>query len=323
MTPVQNQTLYDLITKKPVATGGVLVLGNFDGVHIGHKAVIDVALKEAKRLGTTVDVLTFEPHPYALFKEDGIPFLLTSPERKNKLLHEVGAQRVITLAFTRSFSTLSAKDFIEKILVEACQARHVVVGFDFVFGSGRGGDREALRKGLAQHDIGMSEVAPIRDEGNEIISSSRIRSFIKKGEMEKAARLLGRPYLLEGIIQKGDQRGRQLSFPTANIMMDQEVRPAYGSYVVYARKMGDKDWIEGIANIGIRPTIGNKKELLEFHLFGVDHEFYGEKWEVALLHHLRPEKAFANLDELKQQITADKTQAKDYFKTHFIKGVPL
>lgn len=302
--------LIDYVTQKPVVTGGVLALGNFDGVHLGHKAVIETAVKEGKRLGLPVHVLTFEPHPYSLFKKEGGAFLLTSLESKNRLLHEAGADQIVTLSFTPDFAKKTPEAFEQDILFDGCGAKHVVVGFDFVFGCGRGGDRDALRQKLVPMGIGVTEVAPVRDETGEIISSTRIRAFLRRGEVEKASALLGRSFVLEGKVQQGDQRGRTLGFPTANIDMGSLVRPQFGAYAIQARQMGTKVWFNGVANIGTRPSVGGTKDLLEFFLFDFDRCLYGETWEVALLHFLRPEKVFSGLDALKEQIANDAQEAK-------------
>jgi len=303
-------TLIDCITKQPILTGGVLALGNFDGVHLGHREVVRVAKREAAKRGLPCHVLTFQPHPYSMFKKDGGPFLLTLPSVKNRLLEEAGADHVVTLDFTPAFADKTPEAFIEAVLVGGCCVRHVVVGFDFVFGHGRGGDRDALRARLGPLGIGVTEVPPFRDAGGEVISSSRIRAALRHGRPEIAAQLLGRRFSIQGEIAAGDQRGRTLSFPTANIDLGLIVRPAFGVYAVTARRVGTPTWLEGVANIGKRPSVGGTKELLEFHLFDFDEDIYGQEWEVELHHFLRSEKAFPDLVTLKMQIENDATSAR-------------
>lgn len=306
-----QKPLLDYMTHAPVRTRGVLALGNFDGVHLGHCEVMASARRQAQQLGCEVHALTFYPHPYAMFQKEGNPFLLTSLEDKIRLLHEAGADHVITLAFTPTFAAKTPDEFIRDILVEGCAVRHVVVGFDFVFGRGRGGNREALRRCLAPLEIGVTEVPPFRDDQGEVISSSRIRAALRLGDVALAHKLLGRAFTVCGTIQKGDQLGRELGFPTANIDFGELIRPAYGVYAVSARRVGTSHWYNGVANVGIRPTIANHREWLEFHLFDFDRDIYDEVWDVAFHHYLRSEKAFENLNALKTQIRADVSEAKD------------
>lgn len=303
----------DIVTGQPVPTGGVLALGNFDGVHLGHKEVIRTAKAKAAEMGLAAHVLTFDPHPYSLFKKDSSPFLLTPLNMKIRYLKEAGADRVIALGFTKAFASKSPEQFIQDVLVHGCCARHVVVGFDFVFGYGRGGNRDALRKHLLPLGIGVTEVPPFRDDEGEVISSSRVRAALRHGDVGTANALLGRPYSIAGVVEKGAARGRTIDFPTANINLGGIVRPAYGVYAVKARQVGDGVWIEGVANIGVRPSIGDGQELLEVYLFGHNRQIYAEEWEVQLHHYLRAEKSFGDLDALKNQIRADVEQAKLFF----------
>ena len=302
--------LMDYATRQPVRTGGVLALGNFDGVHLGHREVIATARREAKRLGIETHVLTLFPHPYTLFRKEGDAFLLTPLPMKHRTLKEAGADYVITLNFTEAFAAKSPDEFINDVLVEGCAVRHVVVGFDFVFGAGRGGDRDALRRYLSPLGIGVTEVPPFRDETGEVISSTRIRAALRKGELDLAKGLLGRPFSIEGAVQRGDQLGRTLGFPTANIDLGKHVRPAFGVYVIKARASGTTQWFDGVANIGIRPTLETKNELLEFHLFDFDRSLYGDMWEVQFIRYLRPEKTFASMGDLKAQIEIDVQEAQ-------------
>lgn len=306
--------LIDVKTKQPVVTGGVLALGNFDGVHLGHREVVRVAKKEAQRLGVPCCVLTFDPHPYSMFKKDGNPFLLTLHKTKKKLLLEAGADHVITLGFTPEFAAKTPDAFMQDVLIDGCCVKHVTVGFDFVFGHGRGGDRDALRERLGPIGIGVTEVPPFRDAGGEIISSTRIRSALRHGRPEIASALLGRPFMVQGIVEKGDQRGRTLSFPTANIDLGNIVRPAYGAYAISARPAGSQESFAGVANVGKRPSVGGTKELLEFHLFDFDRDIYGQEWEVDFHHFLRAEKSFPDLASLQIQIQNDATSARRYMK---------
>ena len=306
--------LQDFVTRQPVVTGGVLALGNFDGVHLGHCEVLRTAKAKAQELGLQAHALTFDPHPYAVFKKDGHPFLLTPRTMKHRYLLEAGADRVVTVEFTTAFARKTPEQFMQDVLIDGCRVRHVVVGFDFVFGYGRGGDRAALRKHLMPLGIGVTEVPPCRDADGEVISSSRIRAALKSGDVSLANTLLGRPFSIAGLVQKGAQRGRTIDFPTANIALGEIVRPDYGVYVIKARRVRTPEapWRDGIANIGVRPSIGDQNELLEFYLFDVNEQMYDEDWEVQLLHFLRAEKAFPDLDALKSQIQIDVAQARQF-----------
>lgn len=302
--------LLDVLTKKPLPKGGVVALGNFDGVHLGHRDVIQAAVFKARELGVSAYAMSFLPHPYAFFKKDRRPFRLTPHETKGRLLREAGADDMVSLAFGQEMAELSAEDFISRIILEGFEAKHVTVGFNFVFGTGRRGDRDLLRERLLPRGIGVTEVPPRRDSTGEIISSSRIRDALAKGHLSLANEMLGRPFMIEGVVIEGDRRGRLLGMPTANMDLGTYVRPLYGVYAVTARQAGTKTLYQGVANIGRRPTIGDNAELLETHLFDFDREIYGERWDVELRAFLRPEAKFADLDELKTQMQLDKDKAK-------------
>ncbi len=303
------QTLTDALTYHPAAQGGVLALGNFDGVHRGHAAVVAAAATKARELSLSVHALTFEPHPYSFFQKDKKPFRLTSIETKNRLLKEAGAEGVVTLPFSSEMAALSADAFMEKILLEGLAVQHVTVGYDFNFGAGKAGDRAALRHKLEPLGIGVTEVPPLCDGSGQPISSTRIRQALAAGDLPAAKEMLGRPFALEGEVLHGSQRGKNLDFPTANMELGDYARPCYGVYAITACRLGDKVFWPGVANIGIRPTIGDHKELLEFHLFDFSGSLYGDHWSVELHSYMRPEKKFDNLDALKKQIHADGQEA--------------
>lgn len=306
--------LIDAFTGQPVPKGGVLALGNFDGVHLGHRDVVRAAAKKAKEIGSPAYAMTFLPHPYAFFHKEKKPFRLTHPRAKVRLLREAGADNVIALSFEADMAALSAEDFISRILLEGLAVRHVAVGFNFVFGAGRKGDRDALRARLEPLGIGVTEVPPHRNSKGEIISSSRIRTALETGDLIMANEMLGRPFLIEGTVIKGDQRGRLLGMPTANMDLGNYVRPRRGVYAVTAKMAETSDMYQGVANIGVRPTIGGKQELIETNLFGFDREIYGEDWDIALHAFIRPEKRFADLVSLKAQMQIDKESAKQALK---------
>ncbi len=290
--------------------GGVFALGNFDGVHRGHQVVISAALDKARNMGVTANVLTFEPHPRSLFQPNTAPFRLTPAQVKIRLLQGLAIAEVNVIPFTPTFSQLSASAFVEEILVHTYGVQHIVAGFDFVFGFKRAGNMENLRSWLSPHNVGVTEVAPFRDAEGEIMSSSRARQALQEGNLRAAEHVLGRSWSIAGIVQKGAQRGRELGFPTANIGLGDYLRPKFGVYAILAARVGKSEKWRGVANIGVRPTVDGKEELLEFHLFDFQEEIYGQEWEVVLLHFLRPERSFSDIDALRAQIISDVMAAK-------------
>lgn len=305
-------SLNDSVFTTPPSRGGVLALGNFDGVHRGHQAVIKTTIDYARRHEMPAKVLTMEPHPRTLFEPEANPFRLTPAESKKRLLLDLGIDEVLTLNFTRELASLSAQAFIEQILVGLCGAQHVIAGSDFVFGRDRLGDVAAMRLWLRARQIEVTEVAPLRDSQGEIISSSRIRAALQEGAFAAAQNLLGRPWSIAGTVIPGAQRGKTLGFPTANIELGDHLRPPYGVYAILARPLGSAQSLPGVANIGTRPTVNGEHPLLEFHLFNFHAALYGQRWEVELLNYLRPEKAFPSLEALQEQIRKDAALAQNF-----------
>ncbi len=289
-------------------TGRVVALGNFDGVHLGHRRIAAAAIDKARELGCRSAILTMEPHPRRVLNPDIPPFRLTSASVKERLLLDLGVDDVITLEFTRELAATSAADFVEDVLAKRCRAVHAVAGCDFVFGRGREGNMGFL----AGCGLGVTEVEPLRDETGEVISSSRAREFLRCGDVGQAAKILGRPWSLSGKIARGDARARQMGFPTANIEMGEHLRPRFGVYAIAARRLAGNDFSRrGVANVGVRPTLDGSRELLEFHLFDFEGDIYGEEWEVELRKFIRPEAKFADMEALRRQISADVEVAKD------------
>jgi len=290
--------------------GGVFALGNFDGVHRGHQAVIKTAKEKAQALGTPTHVLTLEPHPRSVLRPDIAPFRLTPAAAKQRLLMAAGADDVITLAFTAEFMRISAQTFVEDILIKTYGIQHAVAGFDFVFGYQRGGAMADLRRWLLPHGVGVTEVTPFRDSTGELMSSTRARDALRQGDLATAEHILGRPWAIAGIVQHGAKLGRALSVPTANIALGDYLRPQFGVYAIQARRIGATALFQGVANIGLRPTVDGKSEMLEFHLFNFSGDLYGQEWEVELIDFIRPEQAFADLEALRSQIMQDIETAK-------------
>jgi riboflavin kinase/FMN adenylyltransferase len=285
----------------------VVALGNFDGVHRGHQALLARAAELAGPRPASLVALTFEPHPRGFFVPDTAPFRLTLPPAKLRLLERHGVQAVLAQRFDAEFAALPAEAFVDDVLLKGLGARHVVCGYDFTFGVRRTGNVEKLRKLGAARDMGVTVLDPVTREG-EIYSSTRIREALRAGMAGEAAELLGHPWEIEGAVEQGDQRGRTIGFPTANVALGEHLRPRFGVYAV--RALVDGAWRDGVANLGRRPTIGKLQENFEVHLFDFAGDLYGQVLRVALVDFIRPEMKFAGLDALKAQIAADGDAAR-------------
>lgn len=295
----------DSLMPDKAATGGVFVLGNFDGVHRGHHRVIDQAVERARALGVPSRLLTFEPHPRSVFWPDHVPFRLTTAVSKEKYVKQYGIDAVVTLPFTLELAHVAAQDFATDILARYLRAEHVVAGYDFTFGYKRGGDMAKLAAWLAPYGLGTTEVLAEQDDHGTVFSSTRIRELLQRGEITAANAMLGRAWTLAGTVIKGAQRGRTIGVPTANIALGDYLRPAFGVYAVRAGRVGEDLTYRGVANIGMRPTVGGQSENLEAHLFDFDQDIYGQEWQFALTHFLRGEQKFERFEDLRQQIGRD------------------
>lgn len=287
----------------PAFRQAVVALGNFDGVHKGHQVVLSAAKRLVSQKQKPLGVVTFEPHPRSLFIPGEAPFRITPASVKRHLLADMGVDVLFEIPFTPDFAQLGAEAFIEEYLVRGFAISHAVAGHDFVFGHKRGGTISLLRETLALHGVGVEEVSPQLDEHGQIWSSTRIRAHIQKGEVRAAATLLGRSWEIEGTVIKGDARGRDLGFPTANIDPADTLRPLYGVYAVEVLVAGQK--YKGVANLGIRPTVDGRAEKLEIHLFDFSGDLYGQCLRVTFVDFIRAEQAFASLEALKNQIAKD------------------
>ena len=287
--------------------GGIVALGNFDGFHLGHQAVVGRAVARGHHERRPVLVGTFFPHPVRFFKPDLPPFRLTTLDQRERLFAHAGADAMLVFDFDADLAATDAEDFV-RILADRVGAAGVVTGEDFTFGRGRSGNAELLKEVGAQHDIAAETVAAVK-VGSDIISSSRIREALKAGDPGTATRLLSRPFAIEGIVQHGDARGRELGYPTANLPMEQYLRPAYGIYAVRVR-VDEEHQYAGVANVGVRPMFDPPQELLEAHLFDFDGDLYGRKIEVALHHYIRPEERFDSMDALIAQMDRDSAEAR-------------
>lgn len=291
----------------PKWKGGAVALGNFDGVHRGHQALLAHARDQSASLAEPVVAFTFEPHPRGFFVPDTGPFRLTLAPAKTRLLAEHGVQAVLAQNFDAAFADLPASSFIEDVLLKGLGARHVVCGYDFTFGARRSGNVEMLRSEGKARGFGVSVLDPVTHEG-EIYSSTRIREALRHGWAKEAAELLGHEWEIEGTVELGDQRGRTIGFPTANVALGEHLRPRFGVYAV--RALVDGVWRNGVANLGKRPTFGKLQENFEVHLFDFAGDLYGKVLRVALVDFIRPEMKFSGLDALKAQIAADGQAAR-------------
>lgn len=290
----------------------VVAIGNFDGVHRGHQEVIAKARRLAKEANAPLAVLTFEPHPRSFFRPQDPPFRLTPFRIKARLIEALGVDALFVLAFDQDLAGLSAEDFVQKVLVGGLDIRHLVVGDNFHFGHKRQGDFALLEKRGKQEGFGASCVTRIRNTDSEAYSSTLVREYLVAGNPTRAALLLGRYWEIEGRIQKGDQRGRDLGFRTANIPLIETLEPAFGVYAVRAGvdQGADTVWHAGVANLGIRPMYKIESPLLEVHLFDFSEDIYNQHMRVALVDYLRPEMKFESEAELRAQMDEDSRRAR-------------
>ncbi|KGB55371.1 FMN adenylyltransferase / riboflavin kinase [Sphingopyxis sp. LC81] len=288
--------------------GGVIALGNFDGFHAGHQAVVGRAVRHAQDEGRPAIVATFDPHPVRFFKPDVPPFRLTTLDQRQELFAAAGADAMLVLPFDAALAATTAEDFITELLLGRYGAAGVVTGADFVFGKGRGGNVVTLADHARRLGFFTEMVAPV-DDAEEVVSSSRIREALQAGDCAAATRLLTRPFTVRNIVQHGDKNGRLLGFPTANLEMGQYLRPRYGIYAVTG-KLPDGRILKGAANLGIRPSFDPPKELLEPHFFDFSEDLYGQEIDVAFHAFIRAEAKFDDMDALMAQIAADCDEAK-------------
>lgn len=290
--------------------GGVVAIGNFDGIHRGHQAVLERALEEARAKNVPALVLTFDPHPRKVFRPDDPLFVLTPPSVKAELIAAMGFAAVIERPFTREFAAISAEDFVTSMLVERLGISHAVTGFDFHFGKNRQGGPAFLMAAGERHGFGVTLVDAFRDEGAEIVSSSRIRTLLAEGEAAEAAGLLGYRYTVEAEVVGGAKLGRTLGFPTANMRLSPEAALKEGIYAVRFRR-ADGTLHDGVASFGRRPTVDdNGAPLLETFVFDFSGDLYGEIARVSFFGYLRGEVKFEGLDPLVVQMKRDEAEAR-------------
>ena len=290
-------------------------MGNFDGLHRGHAVLIGRARDLARETGRPAGVLTFEPHPRSVFVPTTEPFRLTPFRVKERELARLGIDLLFVQHFDLAFSKKSAEEFVGEVIVGAIGASHVVVGWDCTFGNRRRGTPDLLQAAGLQHGFEVTVIEPVRGEDATVYSSTHIRELLKAGKPREAAALLGRFWEIDGRVATGDKRGRTIGFPTANLGLDDYLHPAFGVYAVRVAGDGADDpltsrTIGGVANVGLRPTVGGLVPRLEAHLFDIDVDLYGRHLRVALVDFIRPEQKFASLDALKAQIAEDAARAR-------------
>ncbi|MDB5803178.1 MAG: riboflavin kinase [Betaproteobacteria bacterium] len=309
-------------SRQPAASVGgtthAVTIGNFDGVHLGHQAILAEVKAAAARLGIPSCVVTFEPHPRELFSPLSAPTRLSSLREKCELLFEHGIDRVQVLRFNRAFANLSADEFIDRVLVKGLNAKWVMIGDDFCFGAKRSGDLAHLKRagdalGFEVH--AMHTVKAGEGENAMRVSSSAVREILSGGDVGRAAKLLGRPYSISGRVVHGDKLGRQLGWPTANVELRHNRPPLTGIYAVRVGGLGPKA-LDGVASLGIRPTVTNSGLVkLEVYIFDFDQDIYGKHIRVDFLKKIRDEEKFPDLDSLKKQIAQDADDARRFLET--------
>jgi riboflavin kinase / FMN adenylyltransferase len=288
--------------------GAVIALGNFDGFHLGHQAVVGRAVQRGAHQRRPAIVATFDPHPVRHFRPDTPPFRLTTLDQRERMFAHAGADAMMVFNFGNELASTTAEEFVAGLLGRHLGAAGVVTGEDFTFGKGRGGNAQVLRDLGAANGIEAETVDAVLMNGSAV-SSSRIRDALQAGQPGIATHLLTRPFAIEGVVIHGDKRGRELGWPTANLELGNYLRPAYGIYAVRVRTDDDREFA-GVASLGIRPTFDPPRELLEAVLFGFDGDLYDRTIEVALHHYLRPEMKFDSVDALKSQMDEDAEEAK-------------
>jgi riboflavin kinase/FMN adenylyltransferase len=297
--------------------GAALAMGNFDGVHRGHQQVIALAAKAAGDLGCPLGVITLDPHPRVYFRPGEPAFLLMKPDQQARALEALGVDVLYVLPLTPELAQMTDREFAQTVLHEGLGARHVAVGFDNSFGKDRTGSPDTMRLYGAEMGFGVSVAEPVEDGSGEKYSSTGVREALRDGHPERAAAILGRPFAIEGAVQRGRQLGRKLGFPTANVALGDYVIPKFGVYATRTRLPDGRD-IPGVANIGVNPTIeGVRIPLLEVWLFDFDEDIYDQVIETDLIAFLRPELKFDGLETMTVQVMKDAKVARDLLMPDF------
>lgn len=299
----------DLAAFPAALADGVVAIGNFDGVHRGHQAVLGAALEIARAQSVPAFALTFEPHPRTVFNPDKPVFRLTPEPMKARVMAATGLDGMVSLPFTRAFAGIEAEAFVHEILRDKLHIRHAVTGYDFHFGRARRGTPDFLRAAGQSDGFGVTIVTAETDEAGEAVSSSRIRAALAEGDVVLANALLGYRWSVEADVRHGEKRGRDLGYPTANLALPAETELAHGIYAVRARVDGGA-WRDGVASFGRRPTFDNGALLLEVHLFDFSGDLYDKRMQVLIAARLRDEERFESIDALIAQMDRDSAEAR-------------
>lgn len=290
-----------------------LAIGVFDGVHLGHQAVISTAARHAETAGGTAVVVTFDPHPAKILRPDESPRLLTATQHKIALIRALGVSHLLVLKFDRELASTAPNEFVRQLVAAARPLREICVGQEWSFGKNRAGNLALLKELGAGLDFNVVGVEPVKTEGT-IVSSTAIRKAVEAGDFAAAARMLGREYTILGTVEEGKRLGRSLGFPTANLSAHSEQFPPNGVYA--AEGLLEGTTLRGVVNLGVRPTIESEvpQRVLEFHVFDLDQDLYGKDIELRFLQYLRSEKKFENLAALREQIARDVKSAQEIFR---------
>ncbi len=291
--------------------GAVIALGNFDGLHRGHQAVIKRAQSIADDIGAPLGIGLFRPHPYRFFKPDAAPFRLMSPRIREQVMAELGVDYLYEIPFDDALRDMDDTEFVEQVLHQGLGIRHVIVGEDYGFGKNRCGNVESLTRLCSERGIGVTAISPVglhKLYGK--YGSTEIRKALQDGDVFHAQHMLSRPWRVDGVVQKGQQRGRTINFPTANLDFGDLVRPKFGVYVVEVRIDGEDIWRPAVANTGSRPTVDGEEARLEVHLLDFNRDLYGQLIDVRFRSFIRAEQKFASFDALKDQIIRDADGAR-------------
>ena len=305
------QTYTDLSAKDK---GAVIALGNFDGLHRGHQAVIAEAKTIADGLGAPLGIGLFRPHPYRYFRPDAPPFRLMTPELRAEIMPSLGVDRLYEIPFDETLREMDDTEFVERVLHQGLGIKHVVVGEDYGFGKNRCGNVESLTRLCGERNIGVTPMKPVglhRLYGK--YGSTEIRKALQQGDVFHAAHMLSRPWTVDGVVQKGQQLGRTLGFPTANLPLEDLVVPKLGIYCVETRLPGEDLWRPSIASLGTRPTVGGEGVLLETFILDFNRDIYGQHIQVRFRSFVRPEEKFEDLEALTRQMKRDEAGARALF----------
>ena len=294
--------------------GAVIALGNFDGIHRGHQIVIEAAKAAAKDLAAPLGVACFRPHPSQFFDPDCLPFRLMSPRMRGIILREMSVDMLYEIPFDGALTKMDDEEFVETVLFKGLNIRHVVVGEDFKYGHKRCGDFTSLQKHCAARGIGVTGIKPVSlHQAYGKYGSTEIRQALRDGDVFFAAHMLSRPWIMDGEVVMGDQLGRTLGFPTANLYFYDRIHPKPGIYAAECRLDGETEWLKGVAYVGKRPTVNGKDHRLEMHIFDFDADIYGRTLDVAFRSFIRDDEKFDSLEEMTVQMKKDKDGARAVF----------